>query len=222
MKYWVSFSAFQLFELFADFTIGFILPFYIELKLISIVWLVLGTKLIFDSIVNRELTKREKSIDKWLNKIFKGRDELVAMIWYEISRCSIKIVTGGLSVLARAPELQGNNASPIGSDEDEAEQQLRLEGNDDDDDNDNDIGDQSTVHYLEQQDPNENTVSMEWAAITLKDHQGTNNNNSSGNLSKIRESVAKYRGTASSYQVASRKSARQREQLFQKSYNELD
>lgn len=67
----------------------------------------LGTKLIFDSIVNRELTKREKTIDKWLNRIGKARNELVAIIWFEVSRCSIKIFTalmsGGLSAIVTAP-----------------------------------------------------------------------------------------------------------------------
>lgn len=92
MKYWVSFGAFQLFELVADFTIAFILPFYNELKLALIIWLVIGTKLVFDTIVNRELTKREKSIDRWLNKVSKLRDEFIASLWFELSRSSINII----------------------------------------------------------------------------------------------------------------------------------
>lgn len=106
-----------MFELFADITLAFILPFYIELKLAAIVWLVVGTKLVFDTIVNRELTKREKSIDRWLSKLLKIRDEIVAMIWFEISRCSIKIfttlMTGGLYVTGKTPE-----QTPTCSDED--------------------------------------------------------------------------------------------------------
>lgn len=110
LKYWVSYGAFQLFELVADFTLAYILPFYIELKLISILWLVMGSKLIFDSIVNRELTKREKTIDKWLTKLKKLRDELIASVWYEVSRCSVKIITTVFSAMIPIP---------LGSDESE-------------------------------------------------------------------------------------------------------
>lgn len=108
MKYWVSFSAFQVFEYISDITLAFILPFYIELKVTFLCWLVLGTKLIFDSIVNRELTKREKTIDKWLNRIGKARNEFVAIIWFEVSRFWIKVLTsimsGGLSAIVTAPD----------------------------------------------------------------------------------------------------------------------
>lgn len=128
MKYWVSYGAFQAFELVADFTLAYILPFYMELKLVAIMWLVLGTKLIFDSIVNRELTKREKSIDRWLNKTTKLRDEIVAMIWFEVSRCSIKLFTslmsGSLSVLAKLPE-QSNETG--GEDTDNEQMELETE-----------------------------------------------------------------------------------------------
>lgn len=118
MKYWVSFGAFQMFELFADITIAYIVPFYIELKLVAILWIITGTKLIFDTIVNRELTKREKSIDKCLNEMKRVRDELVATIWYEVSRCSINIVTtvmtSSLNVLVRPePKSNDDETSPV-------------------------------------------------------------------------------------------------------------
>lgn len=99
MKYWVSFGAFQLFELVADFTIGYVLPFYNELKLASIIWLVMGTKLVFDTIVNRELTKREKSIDRCLNKVSKLRDEFIASLWFELSRSTINILRSLLTAI---------------------------------------------------------------------------------------------------------------------------
>lgn len=98
MKYWVSFAAFQVFEFVSDYTLAFIVPFYLELKITCILWLVMGTKLIFDSIVNRELTKREKTIDKWLNRFSKARNEMVALVWFEMSRCSVKIITMLMSV----------------------------------------------------------------------------------------------------------------------------
>lgn len=123
MKYWVTYGAFQMFELFADFTLAFILPFYIELKILTIIWLVLGTKLVFDTIVNRELARREKSIDRWLHKLSKARDELLALVWYEVSQCSLKILTtlmsGGLSVLTLGPPTptppQSQKSSPCPS-----------------------------------------------------------------------------------------------------------
>lgn len=98
MKYWISFAAFQLFELISDYTLAFILPFYLELKITCLLWIVMGTKLIFDSIVNRELTKREKAIDKWLTRFSKARNEMVALVWFELSRCSVKLITMLMSV----------------------------------------------------------------------------------------------------------------------------
>lgn len=136
MKYWVSFSAFQVFEYISDITLAFILPFYIELKLTFLCWLVLGTKLIFDSIVNRELTKREKAIDKWLNRIGKARNELVAIIWFEVSRCSIKIFTalmsGGLSAIVKTPEQSNTPIDEVcctdsGEEEEEEKEAIPVE-----------------------------------------------------------------------------------------------
>lgn len=107
MKYWVSFAAFQMFEFISDYTLVFIIPFYHEMKLMCIIWLVVGTKLVFDSIVNRELAKREKTIDKWLLRFSKYRNEMIAIIWFEISRCSVRLITllmtGGVSILLTSP-----------------------------------------------------------------------------------------------------------------------
>lgn len=157
MKYWVSFGAFQAFELVADITISFIIPFYIELKLAAIMWLVLGTKLVFDSIVNRELTKREKSIDRCLNRVKKIRDEIVATIWFEISRCSVRIVTtlmsGGLSVLAKSEHIKDTSPNNSGDEEEE-----KMDTVDDHDDGTGDCHDdeekETTVHYTLKQDFN--------------------------------------------------------------------
>lgn len=126
MKYWVSFAAFQMFELVADIILGFIMPFYIEIKMAFIMWLVLGTNLIYDSIVDRELKKREKSIDKWLTRVGKLRDELIALVWFEVSRCSVKIITsifsGSLLVLAKdLPALQDDRKQEDQKEEDENE-----------------------------------------------------------------------------------------------------
>lgn len=119
MKYWVSFSAFQIAEFGADLTLAYIVPLYYEIKLSLILWIVLGTKMFFDSIVNRELTKREKAIDKFLTKSAKARDEVIATAWFEVSRCSVKIftllMTGGLSVLSKTP-IHSQQTSPICSD----------------------------------------------------------------------------------------------------------
>lgn len=112
-----------MFELFADFSLAYILPFYNELKLISIIWLVMGTKLIFDTIINRELTKREKSIDRWLNKVSKVRDEIIASLWYEISRSSINLLRSLITtVLVNGPALDGvedeKQIAEVGTDSD--------------------------------------------------------------------------------------------------------
>lgn len=108
MKYWVSFGLFQLAEFISDITLIFIMPFYYEIKLALLLWLVHGTKLVYDSIVNRELTKREKAIDKWLTRINKYRDEIIALCWFEVSRCSVRIIaalmSGGMSVLTKSQQ----------------------------------------------------------------------------------------------------------------------
>lgn len=114
MKYWISFAVFQTAEPLADVTIIFITPFYYLLKILLITWLVYGTKIIYDSIIDRELKKREKSIDRWLTKTYKLRDEFIALIWFELSRCSMRIITalmsGGLSVLVKShPEHSETN-----------------------------------------------------------------------------------------------------------------
>lgn len=106
MKYWVSFAAFQTFELAADFILVFLIPFYHLFKLLIILWLVYGARVVYDSIINRELVKREKAIDEQLNKIYKLRNELIATVWFEASRCSVRVATalmsGGLSVLTKS------------------------------------------------------------------------------------------------------------------------
>lgn len=115
-----------MFELVADIILAFIIPFYIEIKMAVIMWLVLGTNLIYDTIVDRELKKREKSIDKWLTKVGKLRDELIALVWFEISRCSYKIITsifsGSLSVLAKdIPAIAAREARMEAADEEQQE-----------------------------------------------------------------------------------------------------
>lgn len=121
MKYWVSFGLFQLAEFISDITLIFIMPFYYEIKLALILWLVHGTKLVYDSIVNRELTKREKAIDKWLTRINKYRDEIIALFWFEISRCSVRIIaalmSGGMSVLTKSQLPELNELSENGCNE---------------------------------------------------------------------------------------------------------
>lgn len=120
MKYWVSYGLFQLAEFISDITLIFIMPFYYEIKLALLLWLVHGTKLVYDSIVNRELAKREKTIDKWLTRINKYRDEIIALFWFEISRCSVRIIaalmSSGMSVITKSqePELEEscNEISP--------------------------------------------------------------------------------------------------------------
>lgn len=126
MKYWISFGAFQTLEIFSDITLGYILPFYTELKLLIVLWLVMGTKILFDTIVNRELSRREKSIDKWLRKIAKCRNEILAILWIELSQCSLKILsalmTGGMSVLlVKSPHASKHPSRECSEDEDQDE-----------------------------------------------------------------------------------------------------
>lgn len=112
MIYWVSFAAFQTIEPIADITIIFITPFYFLIKILIITWLVYGTRILYESIINRELTKREKAIDRWLNKIYKLREEIIAFVWFELSNGLVRMFTTLMSgTCANVLHYESNDAT---------------------------------------------------------------------------------------------------------------
>lgn len=71
--YWIAFSFFCIAETFADIFISFWFPFYYELKIIFIVWLVSpwfkGATILYRKFIHPSLVKHEEEIDKLLAKI---------------------------------------------------------------------------------------------------------------------------------------------------------
>jgi len=104
MKYWVSYSVFQVLEYFADLTVAFVMPFYLELKLCALMWLVhMRASSLIDSAVDKELKKREKNIDRWLKKL---NNEFVGVFWFQFSRVSVKILTFLLKSIAASHHIK--------------------------------------------------------------------------------------------------------------------
>jgi len=73
MMYWIVFAVFCIGETFADIFISFWFPFYYELKIIFIVWLVSpwtkGATIMYRKWVHPSLIKHEDEIDRLLAKI---------------------------------------------------------------------------------------------------------------------------------------------------------
>merc|ERR1719373_526810 len=76
MMYWIIFALLSSLEGFADVLIGFWFPFYVELKILIQVWLIfpvsqrsLGSGVIYQKFIHRNLVKREKDIDSSLLRL---------------------------------------------------------------------------------------------------------------------------------------------------------
>lgn len=76
MMYWIIFALFTCVETFADILVSFWLPFYYEMKILFVIWLLSpatrGSSVLYRRFVHPQLTKREKEIDDY---IAKARDQ---------------------------------------------------------------------------------------------------------------------------------------------------
>lgn len=76
MMYWIVFALFTCVETFADILVSFWLPFYYEMKILFVLWLLSpatrGSSILYRRFVHPQLTKREKEIDEY---IAKARDQ---------------------------------------------------------------------------------------------------------------------------------------------------
>ncbi|XP_054721917.1 receptor expression-enhancing protein 1-like [Uloborus diversus] len=74
MMYWVVFAMYKFIEIFADIFIAFWFPFYYELKIMFVLWLICpatrGSSYIFRKLINPHLSKHEKVIDSYLNSLW--------------------------------------------------------------------------------------------------------------------------------------------------------
>lgn len=72
MMYWVVFALFTSAETVTDMFLGFWFPFYYELKIVVVLWLLSpateGSSMLYRQFVHPNLVKREKEIDEYLHK----------------------------------------------------------------------------------------------------------------------------------------------------------
>ncbi|XP_035230219.1 receptor expression-enhancing protein 1-like isoform X2 [Stegodyphus dumicola] len=72
MMYWIIFALFTCVETFADILVSFWLPFYYEMKILFVLWLLSpatrGSSLLYRRFVHPQLTKHEKEIDEYISK----------------------------------------------------------------------------------------------------------------------------------------------------------
>ncbi|TRY76206.1 hypothetical protein TCAL_05684, partial [Tigriopus californicus] len=76
MMYWIVFAFFTTFESMADLFIAFWFPFYYELKIIFLLWLIspvsrgsLGSSMLYRKLIHPNLMKREDEIDRMIGKL---------------------------------------------------------------------------------------------------------------------------------------------------------
>jgi len=72
MMYWIVFALFTCVEMFADMFLAFWLPFYYEMKIVFILWLLSpatkGASILYRKFVHPHFVKREQDIDAYLAK----------------------------------------------------------------------------------------------------------------------------------------------------------
>lgn len=73
MMYWIAFALFCVAESFADIFISFWFPFYYEIKILTILWLVSswtkGATILYRKWIHPTLMKHEEDIDRLLHKV---------------------------------------------------------------------------------------------------------------------------------------------------------
>ena len=74
--YWIVFAIFTTFEMFADIFVAFWFPFYYEIKILILIWLItpvsrtsLGSSLIYRKFIHPNLMKKEREIDRMILRL---------------------------------------------------------------------------------------------------------------------------------------------------------
>ncbi|KFM80055.1 Receptor expression-enhancing protein 4, partial [Stegodyphus mimosarum] len=74
MMYWIVFAVYTFVEIFADIFIAFWFPFYYEIKIIFVLWLMCpatrGSTYIFRKLINPQLSKHEALIDSYIASLW--------------------------------------------------------------------------------------------------------------------------------------------------------
>ncbi|GBL98148.1 Receptor expression-enhancing protein 2 [Araneus ventricosus] len=81
MMYWIVFALYTCIEIFTDIFIAFWFPFYYELKIAFVLWLICpatrGSTYIFKKIINPQLSKHEPMLDAYIGSLWdQGYDVL--------------------------------------------------------------------------------------------------------------------------------------------------
>jgi len=84
MMYWIVFAAFSAMETFTDIFVAFWFPFYYEVKILLLIWLIspvsrgsLGSSIIYRKFVHPNLMKKEDEIDRWMQRLrMQGYDSI--------------------------------------------------------------------------------------------------------------------------------------------------
>ncbi|XP_027054550.1 receptor expression-enhancing protein 1-like isoform X2 [Pocillopora damicornis] len=73
MMYWIVFALFITLELFADLLLGFWFPFYYEIKILFMLWLLLpatkGSSILYRKFVHPWLSRNENDIDSYISQL---------------------------------------------------------------------------------------------------------------------------------------------------------
>jgi len=84
MMYWIVFAAYTFIEIFTDIFLAFWFPFYYELKILFVLWLVCpatrGSTYIFRKVINPHLSKHELVIDSYIAALWDHGYDLVRKI----------------------------------------------------------------------------------------------------------------------------------------------
>ncbi|XP_021960823.1 uncharacterized protein T19C3.4 isoform X2 [Folsomia candida] len=106
MMYWIVFSIFSVFEVFADTFVGLWFPFYYEIKILFMIWLLSpttrGGSTLYRRFVHPFFTKHEPEIDGYLTE-FKLRTSSLIVQWgtkafsYATNFITTQVLRGGLT-----------------------------------------------------------------------------------------------------------------------------
>lgn len=72
MMYWITFAVYLTLEMFTDTFLSFLVPFYYELKILFVMWLISpytkGASLLYRKFIHPTLTRHENDIDEYLDR----------------------------------------------------------------------------------------------------------------------------------------------------------
>jgi len=115
MMYWVTFAALSSVEAFADVFLGFWCPFYYELKILFLFWLVLpvpgvgvgpagaiGSGVVYRKLIHPNLMRQEAEIDRWIKRLQNKSYQSVAFYGNKAVVCAGNLI---MQLAAKAPAI---------------------------------------------------------------------------------------------------------------------